>query len=182
MSLYAISTGQFDGWVESCEIDAPKVAAVLVWGVRVGGRLVGAVDEVMVVAAESGVLDLEGAGGEPFDAGIAFGMDLIEVDPAVGLTVELDGGVGGEEEAGGSVGEVGKNAAGLVGWRRVVPVARSASWMDQGLGEMRAGANSRVGTKGECSQASWLLSGENAGAESLLVEGSGKLRVWASRS
>jgi len=118
MSLYAISTGQFDGWVESGEIDAPKVAAVLVWGVRVGGRLVGAVDEVMVVAAESGVLDLEGAGGEPFDAGIAFGMDLIEVDPAVGLTVELDGGVGGEEEAGGSVGEVGKNAAGLVGWRR----------------------------------------------------------------
>ncbi len=37
------------------------------------------------------------------------------MDPAVGLAVELDGGVGGEEEACGSVGEVGKDAAGLVG-------------------------------------------------------------------
>ena len=37
------------------------------------------------------------------------------MNPAVGLAVELDGGVGGEEEARGSVGEVGKDAAGLVG-------------------------------------------------------------------
>ncbi len=38
--------------------------------------------------------------------------------PAVGLTIELDGGVGGKEETWGAIGEVGKDTAGLIGWRR----------------------------------------------------------------
>ena len=67
--------------------------------------------------------------------------------PAVGLAVELDGGVGGEEEAGGSVGEVGRTLPGLLGGGekrvRVTPVVRSANWMDQGVGEVRAAENSR---------------------------------------
>jgi len=72
----------------------------------------------VVVAAEGGVLGLKGSGREPGSLRSAFGRDLIEMDPAVGLAVEIDGVVGGEEEARLCVGEVGKNAAGLIGLGR----------------------------------------------------------------
>jgi hypothetical protein len=126
MRLDAFAMGNFDGVVGVREVDAPEVTAVLVEGGRIeplltgearisGRRLVGAVDKVAVVAAEGGVLDFERSWGKPIDEGIGVGMDLVEVYPSVCLAIELDGGIGGEEEACGAVGEVRKDAAGLIG-------------------------------------------------------------------
>ena len=65
------------------------------------------------------------------------------------------------------------------GWKRVRVslVATLRSWIDQGLGEVRLPANSGASVKGKRSQASCLPSREKMGAESLPVEGAGKVRV-----
>jgi hypothetical protein len=68
-----------------------------------------------VIFAEGGVVRFGWTGGEPENVGWACGVDFVEMDPAVGLAVEADRVVGGEEESRLAVGQVGENAAALVG-------------------------------------------------------------------
>src|SRR5476649_110253 len=105
--------------------------------------------------------------------------------PAIGLGGEKQLAFDRPESFGSPVAMCGRTLPGLLGSGektvRMVLVARSRSWMDQGLGLMRCGVYAGWRVKGARSQAMDLPSGEKIGAKSLPVEAAGKVSWLVER-